>query len=216
MGTTYADFTQVTSLADDDLIPVWDASVPGVRAIRVSDLNTVISTFKDSVFRVYDNGDTTKTLAFQVSGVSANTTRTLTIPDASGEVALIDQPQTYTATATITGTLDISGGTLTLADDQISGDKVSGGTADGLSLDGAALVSGLNTNGQTLDDTNGNELLSFGVTASAVNHVSLTNAATGNGPTVKPAGDDTNADLNVEAKGTGNVVTSGMTWSTMG
>ena len=36
------------------------------------------------------------------------------------------------------GTIDISGGTLTLADDQISGNKVSGGTIDGANLAGGA------------------------------------------------------------------------------
>ena len=37
----------------------------------------------------------------------------------------------------------------------------------------------------------------------------VTNAATGNGPTISASGDDTNVDLNLEAKGTGVVNTSG-------
>jgi hypothetical protein len=39
-------------------------------------------------FRIYDSADPTKELAFDVSGVSAATTRTLTVPDASGKIAL--------------------------------------------------------------------------------------------------------------------------------
>ncbi|KKL53954.1 hypothetical protein LCGC14_2270250, partial [marine sediment metagenome] len=45
--------------------------------------------FDDSTFRVVDNGDSTKELAFEVSGVTAGTVRTLTIPDASGTIALL-------------------------------------------------------------------------------------------------------------------------------
>ena len=59
-------------------------------------------------------------------------------------------------------------------------------------------------------DVNGNaigdgtlELLKFSETASAVNEVTVTNAATGNGPTLSATGDDTNVDINVDPKGSG-------------
>lgn len=49
---------------------------------------TVTNTYADNVFRVQDNGDATKQLAFEVSGVTTATTRTMTVPDASGTLAL--------------------------------------------------------------------------------------------------------------------------------
>jgi hypothetical protein len=59
-------------------------------------------------------------------------------------------------------------------------------------------------------DVNGNaigdgtlELLTFTEDASAVNHVNIENEATGSGPIIRSAGDDTNIDLNIEAKGSG-------------
>lgn len=52
-------------------------------------------------------------------------------------------------------------------------------------------------------DANGNESLKLGVTASAVNEITVTNAATGNGPTISATGGDTNIDLNLQPKGTG-------------
>jgi hypothetical protein len=65
-------------------------------------------------------------------------------------------------------------------------------------------------------DVNGNaigdgtlELLAFTETGSAVNHVNVTNAATGNAPSVSAVGDDTNVDLNLAGKGTGQVQISG-------
>lgn len=44
--------------------------------------------FLDSEFRVQDQADTTKQVAFEVSGVTTSTTRTLTVPDSNGTIAL--------------------------------------------------------------------------------------------------------------------------------
>ena len=54
-------------------------------------------------------------------------------------------------------------------------------------------------------DTNGNELIKVTATASAVNEVTLANAATGNAPTLTASGDDTNIGFKLVAKGTGEV-----------
>ena len=55
-------------------------------------------------------------------------------------------------------------------------------------------------------DSNSNEQLIFQEIASAVNHVEITNAVTGNRPQISAAGDDANVDLGLAAKGTGSVV----------
>lgn len=44
-------------------------------------------------------------------------------------------------------------------------------------------------NGDTFDDTNGNEALEFTVTASAVNHLGVVNSATGNNPILRAEGE---------------------------
>lgn len=49
-----------------------------------------IPSFTDDQFEVIDNTDSTKKLKFEISGVTGNTTRTLTIPNKSGTVALLD------------------------------------------------------------------------------------------------------------------------------
>ena len=41
----------------------------------------------DDGFRVRDNSDSSKQLAFQCSGITTSTTRTMTIPDADGTIA---------------------------------------------------------------------------------------------------------------------------------
>lgn len=56
-----------------------------------------------------------------------------------------------------------------------------------------------------LTDSNGNELVTFTETASAVNQINITNAATGTtGPLISPEG-ETNIDLRLAGKGTGKV-----------
>lgn len=71
----------------------------------------------------------------------------------------------------------------------------------------------LDMNGQDLrfddatgiDDANGNELLVFQTTTSAVNQFDITNAATGGVPRIDATGGDTNINLGLGAKGTGVV-----------
>lgn len=60
-----------------------------------------------------------------------------------------------------------------------------------------------------INDANGNELLKFGTTASAVNEVTITNKATGTGPTIEATGGDTNINLNLVPKGTGELQYNG-------
>jgi hypothetical protein len=57
-----------------------------------------------------------------------------------------------------------------------------------------------------INDTNGNEEIIFTTTASAVNELTIANAATGNAPQISATGDDTNIDLRLNTKGTGGVV----------
>jgi len=57
-----------------------------------------------------------------------------------------------------------------------------------------------------IQDENGNEQITFQTTASAVNQIDVTNAATGNAPEVAATGGDTNIDLNLNPKGIGRVV----------
>jgi hypothetical protein len=54
-------------------------------------------------------------------------------------------------------------------------------------------------------DENGNEQLIFETTGSAVNHIDITNAATGSGPEIGAVGDDSNINLELRPKGTGEI-----------
>ena len=54
-----------------------------------------------------------------------------------------------------------------------------------------------------INDENGNEQIIFQTTSSAVNQLDVTNAATGNAPSISATGDDSNIDLALIPKGTG-------------
>lgn len=64
----------------------------------------------------------------------------------------------------------------------------------------------INGASQQVEDTNGNELLKFSETASAVNELTLANSATGSGPSLAATGGDTNIDATLKGKGTGKVI----------
>jgi len=104
---------------------------------------------------------------------------------------------TYSATA---------GSSKTLQKPQDGGDNNQWGNYINTDLD--EIVSAVNALSDQIADANENELIDFTATGSAVNHIGITNAATGNGPTIEAKGDDTNIDLNVTAKGTGKTVIS--------
>jgi hypothetical protein len=57
--------------------------------------------------------------------------------------------------------------------------------------------------GTSILDTNGAELALLTATGSAVNEITLANAATGNGPIISTTGDDAAVDLNLNPKGAG-------------
>lgn len=62
---------------------------------------------------------------------------------------------------------------------------------------------------QPLMDANSNELIKFTATAAAVNEFTIANAATAGGPILSATGGDTNIDINITPKGTGNIKLNG-------
>ncbi len=101
---------------------------------------------------------------------------------------------TYSATA---------GSSKTLQKPQDGGDNNQWGNYINTDLD--EIVAAVNALSDKIADANEKTLVDFTATGSAVNHVGITNAATGNPPQISSAGSDTNVDLTLTAKGTGDI-----------
>jgi len=63
---------------------------PDLAGTVLLDTSTLPATFSDSSFRVQDNADATKQLAFECSGISSSTTRTMTVPNENGTISTQD------------------------------------------------------------------------------------------------------------------------------
>ena len=55
-----------------------------------------VTEFSDNTFRIQDNGDVTKQLAFEASGITTATRRTLTVPNVSGIMAVDEMTDDFT------------------------------------------------------------------------------------------------------------------------
>jgi hypothetical protein len=110
----------------------------------------------------------------------------------TGQIAIL---KNITSTNTTTGSLVVTGGV------GVSGAMFIGGTAE---------VSGIATFGvvklvTSLRDTNSNNLLLPSATASAVNEITIANAATGGAPYLRASGTDTDVTLELQPKAAGYV-----------
>ena len=79
-----------SQLANSSVTVGSTAIALGNSSTTLAGLSSVTSTAivtNDSGFRIRDNSDNTKQLAFECSGISGSTTRTLTAPDANGTIA---------------------------------------------------------------------------------------------------------------------------------
>lgn len=196
--------------ANDDNLVIFDTSTSTTKRILRSQLGIGIV------------GD----LPYTPSGSISATTIPTAIAELDTEKAPLASP-TFTGTVTIP-TADINGGTIdgvTIGTSAVATDI----RVDNLRLDTNTLSS-TDTNGDInltpngtgrsvvtnltatsprvvtgINDTNGNELVNVTATASAVNEITIANAATGSGPTISTTGDDTNIDLNISLKGTGSI-----------
>lgn len=82
----------------------------GVTVKTYDNVNSTSSvTVSDGTFRIQDDGDATKQLAFQVSGLTTGTTRTLTIQDADGTIAIIDGSGTFGVSGASAGLVPFRG-----------------------------------------------------------------------------------------------------------
>lgn len=122
----------------------------------------------DSTFFIQDNGDATKRIQFQASGISTGTTRVLTVPDANLTIVGLDTIQTLTnktLTAPTINTAVTVGGTINNA--VIGGATPAAGTFTSLTAS-TATVGGSTVVTLAATQTLTNKTISGGTVAGAV------------------------------------------------
>jgi len=136
-----------------------------------------------------------------------------TAPEASTEIYVVYGTQT----TTLVTVSDAAVTTAKLADSSVTSAKIVDGAIVGADINSTFDISGKTVTLPTsqtlttpkvataLTDTSGNELLKVTATGSAINELTLANAAASGNPTISATGGDTNIGISILPKGSGKI-----------
>ena len=145
---------------------------------------------------IYSSGGKVNATSLQIAGTDLTAT--------AAEFNLLDGGSTVgtTAVASGDGLLTNDGGTMRQTNIDTF-DTYLSGTAK--TLTNKTLTAPKFADGGFIADANGNELIMLQTASSAVNQLEVTNAASGGSVVVGASGDDSNIDIDISPKGTGEV-----------
>jgi hypothetical protein len=178
----------------------------------VVDANTSLAATKvDATTLAIGGTDVTSTAAeLNILDGVTSTAAELNLVDGSSAGTIVNSKAViYGASGEVNGTtLQIAGSSITSTAAELN---LLDGSSAGTVVNSKAVIYGASGEvnatdlkvGTAIQDTNGAELIKVSATGSAVNEVTVANAATGNNPTLSATGDDTNVGIDVTPKGTG-------------
>jgi hypothetical protein len=144
IGNTSANTGAFTSLGASGVVTLSAGTANGIVYLNGSNVVTTGTAFAfdgvsvtsgqflDTGFTLADNTDITKKAVFELSGITTATTRTYTLPDVTGTVALTSGVQTFSSSTTFSGTtINITASTqaLNLGSSNTSGVLTLGGAS---------------------------------------------------------------------------------------
>lgn len=219
MASTYSPLLRVELIGTGDQSGTWGATtnenlgtvledaIAGTASLDVTSGNITLTT-------VDGGADQSRCMILNVSG-TPGTTRNIVAPASSKIYVVINDSNDSIVlkTSASTGLTIASGENLIAAYDGSDFVAVATSfTATVVTLDGVQTLTNKTLTspkiGTALLDTNGNELLKVTAAASAVNELTLANAATTNPPSLSATGNDTNINIDLVPKGSGIVRTS--------
>ena len=145
---------------------------------------------------IYSSGGKVNATSLQIAGTDLTAT--------AAEFNLLDGGSTVgtTAVASGDGLLTNDGGTMRQTNIDTFDTYLSGTTK---TLTNKTLTAPKFADGGFIADANGNELIMLQTASSAVNQLEVTNSASGGSVVVGASGDDSNIDIDISPKGTGEV-----------
>lgn len=232
--------SQIKSAAGIDVTKIADGSVTNTEFQYLSNVSSNVvgiddtltltnKTFTDNSTYFQDNLDNTKKIQFQLDNIATSTTRTFIFPDANTTIVGTDAIQTITNKL-----IDFDNNTVSNIDNNnikinasIDATKIADGSVNSTEFQ---YLSGITSNVvsvnniQTLtnktftspriqtaiNDINGNELINFISNIGVVNEITVENKITNNSPSISATGNDNNINLDINAKGNGNVIISSL------
>lgn len=215
------------AVAADDLMVLRDTSVTTTKSVRMDILLEGLARVGSTIM-AYDGTTVTFTATnIAVAGTSRVTSASATAftvgrQGATNPSLLVDASVATNVTGiSITGRATGAGSSIAAigsgTNEKLTIDAKGTGTVD-LNITGTGNVK-IGTNLQMatakhIADANGNELILFPATvASAVNEITVSNAATAGSPTISATGGDAAINLTLTPKGTGRVIVSSTTLS---
>lgn len=178
VGTLTNLDTVFSSLTINDIL-----QYNGTNWVNVTADSITSTEFLDSTFRVQDNGDPTKELAFQLSGLSTSTLVTVTIPNQSGTILyvgnVLDEDNMATNSAVYPPSQQ---STKAYVDNAIAGvsDQETTFILNGTGTPAVSNVQGVNTVSSVTDHSTGNYTINFGSNFANANYdVQITCEAVG-------------------------------------
>ena len=155
-------------------------------------------------------GATLATRVWKLTGTLSSGNAGLTVPDAAVGFWIVNNAVTMATFTVSIGTVSNTGGVVWLAGDNSTKLIYNDGTncidmGSAFSLTSPAIGTGIN-------DVKGNELIKVTAPASAINELTIANAASGSGPTISATGGGTDIDINITPKAAGKIALDGIKW----
>jgi len=211
--TVVGDLTEISTAANDDVFLAIDTSGGGLKRITRSTILAGSGSSSDIANVVEDtspqlggnldmNGADIVTTSNATLDLAPNGTGTVVVRGNTNSAAVVFNCESNTHgqkvfgqphSASVTNTLMLPAGANSTLVSLVSADTLTNKT-----LTAAKIV-----DGGFLADANGNELIVFQTTGSAVNQLEITNNASGSDPILAATGGDTNIGITLTPKGTG-------------
>jgi len=215
--TAVGDLSEISTVANDDVFLAVDTSGGGLKKIQRSAIvaglatsgaisNVVEDTSPQLGGNLDMNGQDIVTTSNANIELAANGTGKVVVKGNTNQGAIQFNCEANSHGQIVIAAPHSESASNTLTLPSTGGDARLVSTSSTATLTNKTLTAPKIADGGFIADANGNELVVFQTTSSAVNQLEITNNASGSNPILAATGDDTNIGITLTPKGTGEIV----------